>query len=209
MNDIRIRTVTAAILSVTAFVSLMGAFLTILWWLLFTRRFAAVPKRSFVIGSLSLIFVVAVVLQVLQGTGVSYGIRMCAVMLVAAWIWSEYRPGEMLNFAVWALGNRYGFDLGLVAELSLQAFSSLFADLERMRTAWAIKGFRLTPSRLPAAGTFLTQTALMRARDTGELLAIRGYRKGGTLCPVFHPGWTDFIASGTAVAVCIVAFAGW
>jgi len=204
MNDIRIRTITAAILSVTAFLSLAGALFTILWWLFFTRRFAAVPKRSFIAVSLSFVAIIAVVLQILQGSGISYGARMAAVMLVAAWLYAEYRPGEMLNLSVWALGRRYGFDLGLTAELSVQAFSSLFTDFDRMRTAWAIKGSKLSASRLSAAGTFLTRSALVRARDTGELLAARGYCRGGTLCPAFSPTMSDVIASSGAVAAVIL-----
>lgn len=209
MKDIRFRTVTGMILSVTAFVSLIGAVFVILWWLLFTQRFADVPKRAFIAGSLSLIAVIAVALEILQGTGISYGARMTAVMLVAVWLWSEYRPGELLNLAVWALGNRYGFDLGLVAELSLQAFSLLLADLGRMRVAWAIKGVGLKPARLPAAGFFLTRSALVRAQDTGELLAVRGYRRGGTLCPHFLPSQSDVISCGAAVAVCIFSLTRW
>jgi len=209
MNDIRFRTVTGVCLSFTAFFSLTGALFIIVWWLIFTRRFADVPKRSFIIGSLSLIAVVSLILELLQGTGISYGIRMIAVMLIAAWLWSEYKPGEILELAVWAFGNRNGFELGLVAELSLQAFSSLIADLGRMQTAWAIKGAGLTFSRLPAAGTFLTRSALDRARDTGELLAVRGYRRGGSLCPHFHPSHNDVISCIAAVAVCIFSLTRW
>ena len=78
-----------------------------------------------------------------------------------------------------------------------------------MRMAWAIKGTPLTASTFPAAGTFLTRGALTRARDTAELLALRGYRRGGTLCPRFRTAGSDLIASGAAVAIGALVIISW
>jgi len=209
MNDIRFRIGAATLLSLAAFLSVAEAALAFVWWLIFTSRFRNLPGRALIIGSLSVVAVVATILQLMQGTGISYGIRMGAVILIAAWLWSEYRSGEMLDFSVWALGQRRGFDLGLVAELSMQAFLSLLADCDRMKTAWAIKGMSLTPANIPAAGTLLVRCALVRAKDTGELLAVRGYREGGTICPVFPSARSDIVAAGAAVAVFIAVVLTW
>ena len=204
MNDIRFRIGTAAGLSFIAWYSIYGALFTVIWWIAFTRRFRAMPRLSFFTGSLSFIIAIALILQLLQGTGIMYGFRMGAILLVAAWLWSEYRPGEMLDLTVWLMGDRLGFDLGLVAELSIQGLESFVDDLERMRTAWSIKGLRVTTSLIPAAGMFLVRKALLRAHDTGELLAVRGYRQGGTICPSFSTPASDIVAAAAALIACVI-----
>lgn len=207
MKDVRIRILTGIILSLAAFISVAGAIAVLVWWLVFTRRRAVLPRLPVLAGSLAVVALVAILLQVLDGTGISYGVRMAAVILVAAWVWSEHRPGEFLHAGVWALGTGRGFELGLVAELAMQALDGLLADLGRLKAAWAMKGVRLTPAQLPAAGTVLVSGAMRRAQDTAELLAIRGYRDGGTLCPAFTTGRRDragIAAAAIAAAVAVI-----
>ena len=68
-----------------------------------------------------------------------------------------------------------------------------------------IKGLRWGVRSLIPGGVILVHGALARAEDSAELLAIRGYRSGGTLCPEFLTGPQDLVAG--FFAVCVVFFA--
>jgi energy-coupling factor transporter transmembrane protein EcfT len=59
-------------------------------------------------------------------------------------------------------------------------------------------------SLIPTA-VILVHGALARAEDSAELLAIRGYRSGGTICPEFVTRPKD-IAAGLC-ALCVIFFA--
>lgn len=201
MRDIRFRVSSAVILSIAAFLSLAGALAALLWWLIFTSRFTRLPKMSIIAGSAAMIGIIALLLQLLEGTGMSYGIRMGAILLIALWVFSEQQPGEYLALGVWLFGCRYGFELGLLAELGMQAFEDLLCDLERLQTAWAMKGTPLSIAHLPVAGLVLVRGALMRAQDTAELLAMRGYQCGGRFCPVFRPDASDIFGCATAAII--------
>lgn len=207
MNDVRLRIATATILSCGAFVSIHGAVAALIWWLIFTPRRKALPHLSVIAGFAVMIAAVAAVLQVTEGTGISYGIRMGTVILVAMWLWSERQPGEFLSLGVWLFGNRFGFELGVVAELSMQAFDALIRDLDQLKTAWMLKGIRMGTGHLTTAGTILITGALIRAQDATELLAVRGYRHGGSLCPAFNPLPADicgFIAAIIAGSIAVI-----
>ncbi len=206
MGDIRFRVCAAAVLSFSAFFSISSAIAALFWWIIFTPRFSKVPDKKIIWGTAVLICAFSLVLQVLYGTGPSYGIRMGAIFLIAIWIWSEQQPGEYLSFCSWLFGNRRGFDLGLIAELGMQAFSQLFDDYSRIKTAWAIKGKYPGIQQVPAACLILTRNALMRAEDTTELLAVRGFRNGGTLCPSFPTRTKDIVESLAAVIIGSVMF---
>jgi uncharacterized membrane protein len=66
---------------------------------------------------------------------------------------------------------------------------------------------RITPGYkvLVPAGLVLVSGALSRAGQTTELLAVRGYRNGGTLCPAFVTTRADRIAGLCALCVLIIA----
>ena len=66
-----------------------------------------------------------------------------------------------------------------------------------------IKGMQWKVRSLVPAGLVLVHGALVRAEDTAELLAIRGYRNGGTLCPKFLTRPLDIIAGMVAVSILI------
>lgn len=208
MNDVRIRIGTAAILSVTAFLNITGAVAVFIWWLIFTPRFKAMPYISVTAGFAAMIGVVATVLQITTGTGISYGIRIAVILLIAMWLWSEQQPGDFFSLGVWMFGRRWGFELGMLAELGMQAFDTLVCDLDRLQTAWTLKGVKIGPGHIVTAGMILVTGSLARAQDTAELLAVRGYRHGGSLCPVFNRAPADIpgcIAAVMTMGISIVA----
>ena len=205
VNDIRFRILTAVVLSFAAFASIYSALAAIAWWLVFTPRFRNLSRPAAIAGTVVMIAGISAALQLVQGTGVSYGIRMCAILLVAVWVWSEQQTGDYLSFGVWLLGRRIGFEAGMIAELAMQAFAGLLEDYDRLRIAWALKGQSSGIPRIPAAGLVLVRGTLRRAQDTAELLAVRGYRQGGSLCPEFRTGIAD--AAGCMAAFIAGSFA--
>jgi hypothetical protein len=206
MQDPRIRVAAAAILSISAFISIQGAVFAFLWWLVFTPGLALAKKNRVVLPLILMTGFFSIVLELFQGNGISYFIRMTVIILIGMWVYEEQRPGDFLDISVWLLGNRTGFDLGLVAEMGMQSLSSLTADFERIRLAVKIKGLPWgVRSLMPAAAIFVNG-ALERAGDSAELLAVRGYRSGGTWCPVFCPRPWDSIAGLSALCGIFFAF---
>jgi energy-coupling factor transport system permease protein len=199
MQDPRIRIGVSALLSFSAFTSVHGAIAVLLWWLVFTPRLRIIRRIGPAVGLLALIFTLAVLLQLFYGTGISYGIRMGVILLVGMWLYSEQKPGEFLEVGVWSLGRRTGFELGMIAELAMQALDTLLSDIERIRTAWTIKQVPPAVGNLVPAGSVLVHGALLRAEDMAELLAVRGYRSGGTLCPAFITTRMDIFAGLLAI----------
>jgi energy-coupling factor transport system permease protein len=203
MQDPRIRIAAAAILSVAAFISLQGAVAAFLWWLVFTPCVALMKRIP---GILSIILVIAFfsfVLEIVGGGGLSYFIRMTVILLIGMWIYDEQKSGEFLAMGVWLFGNRTGFELGMTAEMGIQSLVSVAADLKRIRMAEEIKGVRWGVHSLVPAGLILVHGALTRAEDSAELLAVRGYRFGGTMCPKFLTGRSDIIAGGFGLGVMV------
>ena len=205
MQDPRIRIAAAAILSVSAFISLHGAVLAFLWWLVFTPHVHLAKKIRLVVPLLLVTAFFSLVLEIFSGNGLSYFIRMTVIILIGMWLYGEQKPGEFLTTSVWLLGDRTGFDLGLVAEMGMQSLSFIIADVGRIRVAEKIKGLRWGVRSLIPGSVILVHGALARAEDSAELLAIRGYRSGGTVCPEFQKGPRDPAAG--FFAVCILLFA--
>jgi energy-coupling factor transporter transmembrane protein EcfT len=205
MQDPRIRIVAVAILSVSAFLSIHGAVFAFFWWLVFTPGVHLVKKIRLVVPLLLMTAFFSLVLEFFGGNGLSYFIRMAVILLLGMWLYAEQKPGEFLSTSVWLFGDRAGFDLGLVSEMGMQSLSSIIADVGRIRLAEKIKGLRWGVRSLIPSGVILVHGALGRAGDAAELLAIRGYRAGGTLCPEFSTGPKDIVAGLSAV--CVVFFA--
>jgi energy-coupling factor transport system permease protein len=202
MQDPRIRLAAAAILSVSAFISLHGALLAFFWWLVFTPSAHLAKKIRLVVPLLLMTAFFSLVLEIFSGNGLSYFIRMTVIILIGMWLYGEQKPGEFLTTSVWLLGDRAGFDLGLVSEMGMQSLSLVIADVDRIRVAGKIKGLRWGVRSLIPTGMILVHGALARAEDTAELLAVRGYRSGGTMCPEFLAGPKD-LATGF-FAVCVI-----
>ena len=204
MQDPRIRIAVASVLSLAAFVSLHGAAAVFLWWLVFTPRLQLAKKIRLVFSLILMITFFSLVLELSGGSGLSYFARMTVIVLIGMWIFSEQKSGDFLAIGVWLFGNRAGFDLGMVAEMGIQSLVSVTADLDRIRVAEKIKGMQWNVSSLVPAGLVLVHGALVRAEDTAELLAIRGYKEGGSLCPTFFTRPLDIVAG--MFAVCILFF---
>lgn len=205
MQDPRIRIAAAAVLSLAAFISLHGAAAVFLWWLVFTPRLQLAKSIRLVFSLIMMIAFFSLVLQLSGGGGLSYFTRLTVIILIGMWIFSEQKSGEFLSIGVWLFGDRSGFELGMVAEMGMQSFTSVSADLDRIRLAEKIKGMQWEVRSLVPAGLVLVRGALARAEDTAELLAVRGYRYGGTMCPKFFTRPTDIV--GGISALCILLFA--
>jgi hypothetical protein len=204
MQDPRIRIAAASVLSLAAFMSLQGAAAVFLWWLVFTPDLQLAKKIRLVFSLILMITFFSLVLELSGGRGLSYFARMTVIVLIGMWIFSEQKSGDFLAIGVWLFGNRAGFDLGMVAEMGIQSLVSVTADLDRIRVAEKIKGMQWNVSSLVPAGLVLVHGALVRAEDTAELLAIRGYQDGGSLCPTFFTRPLDIVAG--MFAVCILFF---
>ena len=204
MQDPRIRIAAAAVLSLAAFMSLHGAAAVFLWWLVFTPRLQLAKRIRLVFSLILMIAFFSFALELSGGGGLSYFTRMTVIILIGMWLFSEQKSGEFLSIGVWLFGDRAGFELGIVAEMGMQSLVSVTADLDRIRMAEKIKGMQWEVRSLVPAGLVLVHGALTRAEDTAELLAVRGYQHGGTLCPKFLTRPLDIVA-GT-FAICIFIF---
>ena len=205
MQDPRIRIVAAAVLSLAAFMSLHGAAAVFLWWMVFTPRLQLAKRIRLVLSLIFMIAFFSLVLQLSGGEGLSYFTRMTVIVLIGIWIFSEQKSGEFLAMGVWLFGDRAGFELGMVAEMGMQSLVSFTADLDRIRMAEKIKGMQWEVRSIVPAGMVLVHGALVRAEDTAELLAVRGYQYGGTMCPTFFTRPLDLVAGMVALGILIFA----
>jgi len=205
MQDPRIRIAAAAVLSLAAFMSLNGAAGVFLWWLVFTPRLQLAKRIRLVFSLLLMIAFFSLVLELFGGAGLSYFIRMTVIVLIGMWLFSEQKSGEFLAIGVWLFGDRAGFELGMVAEMGMQSLVAVTADLDRIRMAEKIKGMQWEVRSLVPAGMVLVHGALARAEDTAELLAVRGYQHGGTLCPKFLTRPLDIVAGIFALGIFILS----
>jgi len=206
MQDIRIRVASASVLSIAAFFSIPGALAALGWWLVFTPGPRLLIKGWSILPVFGLVAFFGLVLEMTAGGGLSYFIRMAVIILIGIWMYSEYRPGDFLDLSGWLLGNRAGFELGIVAEMGMQDLDQLISDAGRIRMAMGLKNLRWGVRTLLPAGIILIQGALARADDMAELLAIRGYRSGGTMCPEFRTGTGDYNAGIAIIFVLIAGF---
>jgi energy-coupling factor transport system permease protein len=206
MQDIRFRAGAAALLSITAFASITGAVVVFVWWLIFSRPLQVLRKMRMVIPAIILIVFFGLVLELSGGGGLSYCLRMTVIILVGAWVYTGYHEGEFLRLGTWLLGKKTGFDLGMIAEMGMQSLGLMVSDFTRIRQAQELKGIRFGLRSLVPAGSILIQDALRRADETAELMAIRGYTRGGSYCPVFETPTRDIIAGLVALCMGIIAF---
>ncbi|HVP93761.1 MAG TPA: hypothetical protein VMS89_01165 [Methanoregulaceae archaeon] len=205
MQDPRIRIFVVIILSVAAFTSVTGAMSAFLYWVIFTPGLS-VLKRPATATFFLMIAVVSVFTQITGGNGLSYFIRLTVILLLALYAYYEYRPGEFLSVSVWTFGRRYGFDPGIIAEMSMQGIHDLEDDLGRIRMAIQQKGNKFTFRNLIPVAGMIVLNQIRKAGEQADLLAVRGYTRGGTVCPVFHPETRDYLCAIIAILILIFAF---
>lgn len=206
MQDIRLRAGAAALLSLAAFSGMYGALAVFAWWLVFSRPRLVLKKARIVFPAIALVAFFGMVLELTGGGGFSYCVRMTVIILIGAWVYSGYRQGEFIGLWTWLLGRKTGFELGMIAEMGMQSLELMVSDLSRIRQAQELKGIRWGPGSLLPASGILLHGALRRAEETAELMAVRGYRHGGSWCPVFGTPARDIVAGIAAVCVGIIVF---
>jgi hypothetical protein len=205
MQDIRLRTGTAILLCISAFISIPGAAAAFIWWIVWTGRFSRVQIRR-ILPVAAMIAFFSTVLALTGGDGVSYFFRMLVIILIGFWVYAGQKSGEFLRLGVWLLGDRIGFELGMLADMGMQTMHLLVRDFSQIRVAETLKGIRPGWKTLVPAGLVLVNGALSRAENTAELMAVRGYRDGGSLCPEFTTPGRDILSSLSALCVLIIAF---
>lgn len=193
MQDPRIRLFATILLSAAAWISIHGAILTILWWIVCGK--ARTSIQSF--RSLFLILAIPAVMGLAAvwsgGDGLSYFIRISAVLIIASWMYAERYPGELLDVGVWLLGTKTGFDIGLIGELSMASLDTLAKETNRISVALRQKGAQLTPRIIPAVFSGVLIRQLNLAHERAILLTLRGYTTGGTHCPSFSSTFADWL----------------
>jgi hypothetical protein len=199
MQDARVRLISTILLSIAAFVSLWGAAGAFAWWLAFTPSVRCLKRSTGLVMFLVPVILVAVITELTTGNGLSYGIRMGVIILIALWAYEERNPGDFLSLFVWFFGRRWGFDLGLAAEMSVQGIEVIRDDLFRARVAHRIKQVRPGIRTIVPSFTMLIHQQMERAASQADNLAIRGYRSGGSLCPRFTTAWPDVVAGISAI----------
>jgi len=206
MQDPRIRLLSALVLSVASFLSIWGAILVFLWWLVFSEKRETFRNRIAAAVIFATVALTAIATGLTGGPGLSYFIRLGMIALVALWVYNGWSPGEAVKVSVWLFGCRTGFDLGLVAEMSMQALNQAGEDLERSRIALKFKGGSLRGKAIFSIASQLLSLQIVRIHNQADLLAIRGYRKGGMLCPEFITPPRDLLAGSLALIIGFFAF---
>ena len=135
MQDARLRLFSVLLLSVASFISIAGAVLTLVWLFLYPANLKAALHSKAYYLLLPFTGIVALVMQISGGEGVSYFIRMGVLLLLGFTIFRGWAPGEFLDLAVWLFGTRTGFDLGLAIEMTIQGIDEASRDWSRILTA--------------------------------------------------------------------------
>jgi energy-coupling factor transporter transmembrane protein EcfT len=205
MQDPRLRLAAVTALSVAAFSSTAGAVAAFAWWLLFTPRTRALPRPGLLLPLIAMIAAAALVSELGGGAGLSYFIRMTVILLIAAWAYAATEEGEVLAVAVWALGDRIGFEIGLIAEMGLSGLSVIRQEIDQVRAAMALKGMRPGLRTVVPLAVTLIVTELRRSEEVARLLMVRGYTHGGRICPRFRKGAWDIPAALSALIAVILS----
>jgi energy-coupling factor transporter transmembrane protein EcfT len=195
MQDPRLRLLSVMVLSAATFLSVQGALLSFLWLFLYPAYLKdAVRSPAFWLLILVTGFISGITF-LSGGDGLSYFIRISVIFLLAFTMYRGWKPGEYLDLSVWLFGTKWGFELGLAIEMSLQGLREASRDWSRMLEAMKLKAARPGFLTVPVLGFLLVQTRLVRAQDQADLLLTRGYVHGGSCCPEFHPDRKDSVAS--------------
>ena len=112
MQDPRIRLLCAFLLSFAAFASVTGAVAVFVWWLAFTPRWHSIRHRTALLATLVLFVIVAGVMTLAGSDGLSYLVRMIAILLVGTWVYAESCTGDFLSAGTWLFGTGSGLRQG-------------------------------------------------------------------------------------------------
>lgn len=206
MRDPRLRLTATILLSIIAFTSLIGAILAFVWWLLScaVHRRILLPSPVLLIPASLFVLFVTLLTGISIGVmeSISYGIRLFVVLIIASYAYVMQRDGDFLSTAVWAFGNRFGFDLGLVGEMVVSMLDVLSNDMRLVHQALSQKQAQMNLHVL--ASIVLTQLVLNlgRGAERADVLVIRGYHQGGTYVPTFVRERSDgvlFLLAGVIV----------
>ncbi|MCG7855122.1 MAG: hypothetical protein MIO88_04635 [Methanoregulaceae archaeon] len=206
MQDARIRLIALVSLSIATFLSVPGALLTLVWLVLSPRTLKEAMKSAAFWVIILFVAIIATATQVTGNDGISYLIRTGVIILLAFSVYREWHPGEYLDLSVWLFGKKAGFDIGLAVEMSIQGLHEASREFARIRSALLLKELKPGISMIPAVGFLLIHTRLMRAREQADLLATRGYRAGGSCCPVFRTSHRDKIMGFLAILIVFLSF---
>jgi hypothetical protein len=206
MQDARLRLISLVSLSIATFLSVPGAVLSLLWLLLSPGKLKETMRSVAFWAILFFVTIIATATQMSGNDGLSYFIRTGVIVLLAFSVYREWHPGEYLDLSVWLFGKKAGFDIGLAVEMSIQGLHEASREFARIRSALTLKGQKPGIRVIPAVAFLLIHTRLMRARDQADLLATRGYRAGGSCCPVFRTSNRDMIMVILAIFVVFLSF---
>ena len=194
MQDARLRFFSVIMLSLTAFTGYTGSALAFIWWILFSERTNSLPGLKFFTGIMAMISAISLLMYIQGLNGPEYFVKMAVILLIAFYAWSEFKPGEYLNIMVWLFGNKYGFELGMIAELSSENIRRISYDISKARIALRIKNQKQKIQNIiPVAGNITIQ-AVRRSSEQAGIMAMRGYNHGGSLTPSFKGTAKDFAA---------------
>jgi energy-coupling factor transport system permease protein len=205
VQDARLRLFSVLLLSVSCFVSVAGAMLTLIWLLLYPSYLKAAVRSKAYYFLLPFTGIVAIVMQLSGEDGLSYFIRMGVLLLLGFTIFRGWAPGDFLDLSVWLFGIKAGFDLGLAIEMTIQGIDEASRDWSRVLTSMRLKGMQPGFRNLTSVGFLLIHLRLLRARDQADLLTTRGYQSGGSCCPAFHASNRDIIASFCTILILFIA----
>ncbi|WOF16052.1 hypothetical protein F1737_04695 [Methanoplanus sp. FWC-SCC4] len=205
MQDARIRIASTIMLSLSAFTGTPGSAMVFIWWILFSKRQKSIPSPKLFTGLLVMTGAVSLILIIGEGDGLSYFVKMSVILLIAGWAYTEIQTGDMLNVLTWALGEKRGFELGLVSEMSLIQIRKISQDYKRAKIAVILKKNKFGMAEIiPVMGNILIWL-LRESGEHGKILALRGYTLGGTLRTKFNTTKKDLLSLIFSIGILLLS----
>jgi len=186
-------------LSLCSMLSVSAALYAFIWWLFCTNWTDIKQILHDILWIVCFTSLVSLFTWYSGGDGISYFIRVTTVFLIAAYTYRSQNDGDILDVSVWAAGNRYGFEIGLIGEMALSTIRVIREDIAQIRMAMHLKGQKLTITSLSSVLSLELFILLSRAMQQGDLLLSRGYRNGGTHTPEFLTGRGDIFRGFLAI----------
>jgi len=205
IDDLRLGIVASLLLSAAAYLSLSGAAAALIWWFIMGGPKAIFKKGREIFSLLLLLIIISCLMAFTSADWFSYLVRTSTVIIIAISLFSEVKPNEFRLAIGSMIRCRFGFELGIVAELMHQSLIRLNSDWADTMFALFLKGRKKGVKLLIPAVVTIIVRAMRRAHTQAVLLAIRGYKGEGTVCPQPPPPTRDIIAVSAAVIPLILA----